>query len=111
MTPAEIIIAALTEAGEDPANVQVWDAKPKDPLLRMKGANRVARALRDIEGREIIIYDKTYPDGLEPMLQHEAAHIVAWRRHGEQIREHGPEFIEICRQLVKDNPMKYCKKE
>jgi predicted SprT family Zn-dependent metalloprotease len=45
------------------------------------------------------------------MLQHEAAHIVAWRRHGEGIEEHGPEFLEICRHLVKTNPAKYCKKD
>jgi hypothetical protein len=108
----EIIVAALTEAGEDPANVQAWDVRPKDPLLRMPGANRVARAVRDDLGQEVIIYDKTLlPGELEPILQHEAAHIVAWRRHGEKIKEHGPEFIEICRQLVKDNPLKYCKPE
>ena len=111
MTPMEIIVAALTEAGEDPSNVQAWDVKPKDPLLRMPGANRVARAVRDDLGQEVIIYDRTYPSGLEPLLQHEAAHIVAWRRHGEQIDEHGDEFIKICRQLVKDNPLKYCKKD
>ena len=111
MTPMEIIVAALTEAGEDPANVQAWDVKPKDKLLRMQGANRVARAVRDNLGQEVIIYDKTLPSGLEPMLQHEAAHIVAWRRHGEGIEEHGPEFLEICRQLVKDNPLRYCKKD
>lgn len=111
MTPMEIITAALVEAGEDPANVQAWDVKPKDKLLRMRGANRVARAVRDSAGREVIIYDRTHTGNMESTLQHEAAHIVAWRRHGEGIREHGPEFIEICRQLVKDNPVKYCKKE
>lgn len=111
MTPFEIIVAALVEAGEDPSNVQVWDVSPNDPLLRIPGQNRIARAVRDDLGQEVIIYDKTYDGNLEPILQHDVAHLVAWRRHGEKIKEHGPEFLEICRKLVKTNPLYYCKKD
>lgn len=108
MIPMEIIVAALVEAKEDPANVQVWDVSPNDPYLKLPNQQRIAMAVRDDSGQEVILYDKTFFGNLEPILQHEVAHIVAWRRHGEGIPEHGPEFVKICRQLVKDNPAKYC---
>lgn len=112
MMPLEIIAVALIEAGEDPANVQAWDVKPNDSYLKIPGQRRLARAVRDDEGREVIIYDNTLSlQELTPLLQHEAAHIVAWRRHGEGIEEHGVEFRKICRDLVKTRPSHYCKKD
>jgi hypothetical protein len=108
----EIIIEALAKAQQQPAEVQVWDADPDDPLLKIPGQRRLARAVRDDEGREVIIYDRTAdPKSLGPLLQHEAAHIAAWREHGESIREHGPEFMRLCRALVTERPSYYCKKD
>ena len=112
MTPMDVIVAALLKAQQEPAQVQVWDVEPNDPLLKIPGQRRLARAVRDDEGREVIIYDKTAdPKDLTPLLQHETAHIAAWRQHGEGIKEHGPEFLKMCRALVETRPSYYCKKD
>ena len=66
---------------------------------------------RTDDGGEWIVVDKTGPaEGLASRLQHELAHIIAWRRHGEKIDEHGREWQRLCRQIVEERQNEYCRR-
>ena len=76
----------------------------------MEPDNKVAVAARDPAGGEwMLINTDADMDYLVGAIQHEMAHLLAWRIHGEDIEEHGPKFRAICRQLVTGNPAYYCK--
>lgn len=68
-----------------------------------------AKALRTSDGTKwILISLDADQDNLEGWLMHEYAHHVAWDRYGPEIREHGPEFRRICRQLVRKRKQYFC---
>jgi len=71
---------------------------------------RLAMAARNAEGNAFILVNTDGPPkDLEPLMQHELAHIMAWDKHGEKIREHGPEYRNMCRQVVTNGAAKFCR--
>ena len=66
----------------------------------MIGGKRIARAVQFESGPDAIYVNIQYldsdPDELSEYIQHEASHIAAWRKYGTGIREHGPEWTELC---------------
>lgn len=80
---------------------------PGDHWALTDGA--AAKALRTSDDQQWILVnvDQDIPD-LDLVILHEAAHLAAWDRHGEDIAEHGPEFRAICRELVTSKQDKYC---
>lgn len=71
---------------------------------------RLAMAARDDEGNEWLLVNRDAPPGdLMPRIQHELGHLAAWRKYGEGIKEHGPEFREQCRRFVEKKQNAFCK--
>lgn len=71
---------------------------------------RLAMAARNAEGQTFLLINTDGPPkDLDGLLQHEIAHLLAWEKHGEKIREHGPEFRNVCRTTVKNGAAKFCK--
>lgn len=107
---ASIAADAFESAGEDIAGVEIIEVSPDHPQLIAGGRRRVAVALRNTEGGEFILIRTNPPEDLEPLIQHEAAHLIAWRRYGESIKEHGREFLKVCRAVVATRPAYFCKR-
>jgi hypothetical protein len=112
MTAAEIVAQALIEQNQ-PNGVIVQEVGGDDPWMRRPGTDRSAMAARTPEGEEWILSnrDAPKPEEQENRIRHEVAHLLAWRQHGEKIKEHGTEFQRLCRQLVTERPSYYCKKD
>lgn len=73
-------------------------------------AKRLAMAARDEDGGEWVLINRDAPPkDIRPIMQHEISHLAAWRRYGEQIKEHGPQFQRECRQMVQTRPNYFCK--
>lgn len=61
-----------------------------------------ARSVVYDSGREVIVLSENVaPDQVEQMLEHEAAHLKAWRDHGHGIEMHGREWKRICRKYAR----------
>lgn len=71
---------------------------------------RVAMAARDDQGQEwLLINREADPKDLRPVTQHELSHFSTWRKYGEKVSEHGPQFRRECRRLVDIRPNYFCK--
>lgn len=75
---------------------------PRLKLMREDGAlarNEMARAVLYESGREDMWVRKALfgSPNIARILQHEAAHLKAWREHGTDINMHGPEWQRTCR--------------
>lgn len=116
MTPdviaAQMTVAAIMEkVGESSDNVFVIFLPRTHDFFRLPdGRKRIAAAARNTAGEELIVVQKGVTRDLELILQHETAHIIAWRWHGEEIAEHGEEFLNICRQVVTERHDEFCRK-
>lgn len=108
---AGIIAQSLEKQGAE-NGIRVLLEEPDFWALKQPAkGRRLAMALRTDDGGEWIVVDKTGPaEGLAPRLQHELAHILAWRKHGERIDEHGREWQRFCRQLVEERQSEYCRR-
>jgi len=65
----------------------------------LKGGTRSAVAARFDDGSEALYLSQDWLTEGHPLtetMQHEAAHIAAWRLHGEGIAEHGAEWRATC---------------
>lgn len=62
-----------------------------------------ARSIVYDSGREVIVLSEGARDRgrVEQMLEHEAAHLRAWRDHGHGIKMHGREWRRICRKYAR----------
>lgn len=73
-------------------------------------AKRIAMAARDEDGKEWILLNRdSDPQDLDSKVEHELGHLAAWRKYGEGIKEHGSQFRNECRKLVKKRPGFFCK--
>lgn len=106
-----VVRQALESQGQPFGGVTVQFVPKTDKFMSMGGQTRNALAARDPEGGEwvLINQDANGPD-LVPQTQHEAAHLLAWRQHGEKIKEHGPEFLRMCRQVVQERQNEFCRR-
>lgn len=110
MTPAELVAQILLEQNR-PNGVIVQEVPGTDPWMRTPNGPRSAMAARTPEGEEWILFNKDAPrpEELEGRARHDVAHILTWRDYGEKVKEHGPEFQKMCRQLIKKRANYYCK--
>ena len=71
---------------------------PNDHELLAGGA--VARAVLFDSGRDMILISVEAAEhpAIANIIDHELSHIAAWREHGPGIKEHGREWLNICRQ-------------
>lgn len=108
----EVVRNALAGQGQSFDGVTVQFVPKTDKFISMGGQTRNALAARDPEGGEwvLINQDATGAD-LVPQTQHEAAHILAWRAHGEKIKPHGPEFLKWCRKVVQERQNEFCRRD
>ncbi len=69
----------------------------------------IAAAVLLRDGREYILInrDSTLKD-CRSDIEHEVAHLIAWRRHGPCIRAHGREFKKVCRAIATGNKRATC---
>jgi len=105
-----ILQDAMLSQGQDPAGVEVIQVAPDHPFLNAGSQQRIAVAARNAEGEEFIVIQFDPPEDIEPLIQHEAAHLIAWRVHGEGVKEHGAEFLRTCRATVTKRATYYCKR-
>jgi len=109
--PAEVVANAFAERGET-NGVYVMMVPKTHKLMKQGGKRRNALAARNAEGEEFILINTDAKGAdMEPQTQHEVAHLLAWRLHGEGIKEHGPEWAKICREVVKRRAAEYCRQE
>jgi hypothetical protein len=63
--------------------------------------NEYARAVRYESGREELwIRQPVKKDGLRVIIDHESAHLRAWRDYGLTIESHGPHWLRTCRRFA-----------
>jgi hypothetical protein len=63
-----------------------------------------ARAVVYNSGREVIILSERIDrDHVKQMIEHEAAHLRAWRDYGYDIEPHGREWKRTCRKYARIN--------
>lgn len=99
-TPAQK--ASLVEAGE----IRITYVHSDHPLVY---GNKVATAYRMQNGVSgVLINVDADQEDFEQRLMHEIAHVIAWQRHGTDIKTHGLEFRRICRELIKQRQKYYC---
>lgn len=112
MNTEEIMKAAMLRAGQDPSNVRVKEVEPDHWALKRPGRDRMAAAMRTQNGGEWLVVRKNAfadSDEYRSLVQHEVAHLLAWRAHGEGIKEHGRRFNAFCRDTVEYRPNYFCK--
>lgn len=89
------------------AALDAFGVKAPRPNLRiataghwiLQGGGRAAVAVRFEDGTEAVYLSQDYlmsGTDMTETLQHEAAHILAWREHGEDIPEHGTHWQSVC---------------
>lgn len=69
------------------------------PAHRMLGGVRLGRAVVFEGGKEVIYISRDElgePKRLTGTIEHEAAHLSAWRQFGHGIPEHGSEWRAVC---------------
>lgn len=108
LSAAAIMEEAMRSQGEDPAGVEIMEVDADHWFLNRASIRREAVAAKTPDGEEIIVVSLQTADDYEQLIQHEVAHLIAWRRHGEQIKEHGHEFKRICRQVVTSRQKYFC---
>jgi hypothetical protein len=69
-------------------------------------SNEFARAVRYDSDREELWVSKRIAQmegrDIRDIIDHEVSHLRAWRDHGIEIHEHGPEWLKVCRAHAKD---------
>jgi hypothetical protein len=45
------------------------------------------------------VFARCTPDEREDTIRHEIAHVIAWRRYGHDIADHGPEWARVRREI------------
>lgn len=107
----EVVRNALQGQGQSMDNVTLQFVPKTNKYISQGGRTRNALAARDPEGGEWILInqDATGAD-IVPQTQHEVAHLLAWRKYGEKIKEHGPEFLRMCRQVVQERQNEFCRR-
>ena len=112
LTAQDIVQNAFNRFGEDYSNVNVKVVEPGHWALKRPGQDRVAAAMRTQGGGEWVVVSNAFsetPD-YQSLLEHEIAHLRAWRKYGEGIREHGRRFNAFCRETVTNRPNYFCKR-
>lgn len=103
-TPTSDIYRALDAWN---ASLDLFGVKAPRPNLRiasrghfiLQGGSRAAVAARFEDGTDALYLSQdwlTQGHPLDETMQHEAAHIAAWRLHGEDIAEHGGTWQAVC---------------
>lgn len=116
MTPLEIIlnekVAAILEEHAPGPEVKVWIVDPGHYLISQGSIQRTSMAVRNTDGEEFVLINSYFAKSqdIEQFLEHEASHLIAWRLYGEQIKEHGYEFLKVCRAVVTKRQAYFCKK-
>ena len=110
---AEAIIADTFERLGESGGARLMVVQPDHWALRKPAkGRRYAAAMRTRDGGEWIAVDATATaEELKAVIQHEVAHIIAWRRHGIRIKEHGAQFLKICRAAVTERPNEFCRRD
>jgi hypothetical protein len=111
ITMEEVVDNAMNRMEQE--NGVIVQYVPKtNRFISQGGQVRNALAARDPEGGEwILINQDAVGADLKPQTEHEVAHILAWRRYGEKIKPHGPQFLKMCRQVVTERLNEFCRRE
>ena len=85
-------------------SIRIVDAD--HPLVRgtVLHGRRMALAALNQHGDPVIYFnrqDLQAIDDLPSLVLHELSHLKAWRVHGQGIAAHGPEFMAICRKVIR----------
>lgn len=110
----QIVNDTLSRSDAPPGPAPNVEIVGKDHFLfnRPGARNRIAMAARDPDGGEWVLVNRDAKgEDAEPVLQHETSHLTTWRKYGEGVKEHGPEFLRECRGLVETRPSYYCQKD
>lgn len=105
---AAIVQEAMRSQGEDWKGVEIMEVDADHWFLNRGAIRREAVAARTPDGGEIIVVSLQTSEDYEQLIQHETAHLIAWRRHGERIKEHGREFKRACRAVVTARVRYFC---
>lgn len=103
-------VTKTSQVHEPETNIELMIKESNHWFLSENNISRKARAGRNKEGQEFIVLNKDMlkdPE-LQQILEHEIAHIIAWKRYGENIPEHGFKFKKVCREVVTSKSMTYC---
>lgn len=111
LTAQGIVEKALRSQGENPAGVEIMEVDAEHWFLNLGAIRREAVAARTPDGGEIIVVSLQTSEDFEQLIQHETAHLIAWRQHGEGINEHGREFRRACRAVVTARTKYFCDRE
>jgi hypothetical protein len=111
ITMEEVVDNAMNRMEQE--NGVIVQYVPKTNKFMIQGGQtRNALAARDPEGGEwILINQDAVGADLKPQTEHEVAHILAWRKYGENIKPHGPQFLKMCRQVVTERQNEYCRRD
>lgn len=110
ITNLDIVDSAMNKAGYEEHKIELVVVEPDHHMLVRPGRDREAVAMRYRSGREVILVSRAIDaSDRASLIQHEVAHIVAWRKHGERVEEHGRKFKSICRSLVENRASYFCK--
>lgn len=86
--------------------VRLLIMEPDGELITSK---ETARATLTDEGQRWIVVNQNKMDrDLDQWILHEMAHFEAWKRYGNDIATHGPEFRKVCRELVTRRASYFC---
>ena len=105
----KLVIDTFARNGlERPPKVLVVD-KDHPQIKRPGSYNNIAAAVLMKDGREFILIngDSSLKD-CRADIEHEIAHLIAWRRHGPRIRMHGQKFKRVCRSIATGNKRSTC---
>jgi hypothetical protein len=110
ITMEEVVDNAMNRMEQE--NGVIVQYVPKTNKFMIQGGQtRNALAARDPEGGEwILINQDAVGADLKPQTEHEVAHILAWRKYGENIKPHGPQFLKMCRQVVTERQNEFCRR-
>lgn len=111
ISAAGVMQEAMRSQGEDPAGVEIMEVDAEHWFLNRGAIRREAVAARTPDGGEIIVVSLQTSEDFEQLIQHETAHLIAWRQHGEGIKEHGQEFRRACRAVVTARTKYFCDRE
>lgn len=107
----QIVQQALDEQGQK-NGVQVMLVPKTNSYISAGGRYRNALAARNTDGEEFILVNQdAKTDDIEQAIRHEVSHILTWRQYGEGVREHGPEFVKMCRKVVTENRNAFCERQ
>jgi len=117
LIPLLLVSIAMPETGKPQQNVFAKEAVESlksfgitpFPRVVMEGkdgrlkSNEYARAVRYDSDREELWISKAIAEvkDIRDIIDHEVSHLAAWRKHGIEISEHGPEWLKVCRAHAK----------